>query len=609
MNSQNFSILEIGKGVGKEVSDELKDTSFHSIKCDLFAGVQVALLGLPQALAYPLIAGLPISAGIFASVYSALMAIFFSSSRFLIGGPINTISIMLQTFLADMIYTHFYNATPDERQIAALILTVQICFFVGLFQILGSVLKLGKLSQFVSQPVVRGYMAGSMFAVMFGQLFTFTGMPKEYGGATLFLKARAFFTHMHHVHWPTLTIGLFSLSIYLFIKWVNTRLPAGLIALFSATSVLYLFNQATPYMHDVALIGQGVDFVSAIPSFEFPEFDMSIINQLVPISFAIALLGVVETTMTAKMMSTKTGQAVSMNREILSVGMGNMFAAFIGAMPIALSPIRSTLNLVAGAKTRLSGLFSTVSIALFVTTFAFVLNYMPLSALSAMILVTAAYLINLKETLVCLKATPQDRFVLVATFFSCIFFSLDVAFYIGVVLSITSYLRKAAEPQLQEYRVRDTGELLSMRSVPENEPKVIRVIKVEGELFFGATTVFESSLKSFAKDKLTKVIILQLKNARDIDASTCVTLLDLADSLKAGGCHLLIAGLTFPVWEVLSISGVVDSLGKENLFLFDDVSPHHYMKKAFQRAKALTSLPEEKEQAIEIIETALPEPV
>ena len=598
MNSQNFSL--------KEVREELKETSFFSVKCDLFAGLQVALLSLPQALSYALIAGLPLSAGIFASVFSSAVAIFFSSSRYLIGGPVNTISIMLQTFLADMMFSQYQNATLDERQWGALMITAQISFLVALFQLLAAVLKLGKLTQFVSQPVVRGYMAGSMFAVMFAQLFIFFGLPKGYGGATLFLKAKAFFTHTHHIHWPTTLIGLFSLSLFLLLRRIDKRLPSGLITLFFSTSLLFLFNEFSPFMKNVAIMADGIDFVSIIPSFTFPDIDFSNVNQLVPISFAIALLSLVETTTTAKMMSTQTGQPASANREILSIGMGNLVSAFVGAMPIALSPLRSTLNQVSGAKTRLSGFFSTFFIALFVTLFAFVLNYVPLTTLSAMILVTAIYLINVKETLVCLKATPQDRFVLIATFLSCIFFSLDVAFYIGVVLSITSYLRKAAEPKLQEYRVRDTGELLSMKHLPENEPKVIRVIKVEGELFFGATTVFESSLKSFAKDNLTKVIILQLKNARDIDASTCITLLDLADSLKTAGCHFLIAGIALAEWEVLSISGVVERLGKENLF--DDLSPNHYMKKAFQRAKILANESHSPSDPIEIIEVSVPDP-
>ena len=169
-----------------------------------------------------------------------------------------------------------------------------------------------------------------------------------------------------------------------------------------------------------------------------------------------------------------------------------------------------------------------------------------------------------------------------------------MAFYIGVILSIVTYLKKAALPQVMEYAIHDTGELRSLKPGGQFEPRPIRVIKVEGELFFGATEVFESSLKAVAEDdQATKVIILQLKNARDIDATACLTLIDLYDSLKTAGCQLLITGLTIPIWEVLSISGVVDRIGKENLFLFDEMDPHYYMKKAFERAKylAMTSQP------------------
>lgn len=587
MNSENFLL--------RQIQGEIRGTSFFSIKCDFLAGLQVALLTLPQAMAYALIAGLPLSAGLFAAIFSAAIAVFFSSSRYLIAGPINSIAIMIQTSVADILYTSFRDLPDSERQMMAFMIMMQLAFIVGLFQTIAAVFKLGRLTQFVSQPVVRGYMAGSMLAVIFGQMISFTGMPESFGASSLFEKGHRLLTRFDLIDMPTFLTGSFSLMSLILLKRIDKRLPAGLITIVLATSIVYFFNETiiSDHLSSVVLIGETAERGSLLPKFTFPHFDFKLINQLFPISFAIALLGIVETTCTAKSMAAKTGQNISINQEILSIGLGNLFSAFTGAMPIAVSPVRSALNFASGAQTRLAGLFNVTLVAAMVSIFAFFVNLIPLATLSALILVTAIHLVNVKQTIVCLKATPQDRYVLLTTFLACLFFSLDVAFYIGVILSITSYLMKAAIPQVVEYAVHDSGELRAIRPVHQMESKPIRVIKVEGELFFGAAEVFENSLKAIAKDdRATKVIILQLKNARDIDATACLTLIDLSDSLKAAGCHLLIAGVTLSLWEVLSISSVVERIGKENLFLFEETTPHLYMQKAFERAKVLVALAE-----------------
>ena len=589
MNSENFLL--------HEMESEIRGSSLSTIKCDFLAGLQVALLSLPQAMAYALLAGLPLSAGLFAAIFSSLVAIFFSSSRYLIAGPVNTIAIMIQTSVADILYNGFRDLQDGERQIMALLIVMQLAFLVGIFQTVAALFKLGRLTQFVSQPVVRGYMAGCMLAVMSGQLFTFAGMNIDVSDNSLFEKGRLFLTRMDLIDWPTFLTASLSLTSLILLKRLDSRLPAGLITITLATTILYFYNHTleSHELSSVALIGQSAERSSLIPEFSFPDLDFRMMNQLVPIAFAIALLGIVETTCTVKSIAARTGQRLSINQEILSIGLANLFSSFAGAMPVSVSPLRSSLNLNSGAKTRLSGIFNVIFVVALVSIFAFFVNLIPLASLSAIILVTAVHLVNLKETIICLKATPQDRFVLITTFLACLFFSLDVAFYIGVVLSITCYLRKAAAPHVLEYAVHDSGELCALRPSRQIESKPIRVIKFEGELFFGAAEVFENSLKSVAKDdSATKVIILQLKNARDIDATACLTLIELSNSLKAAGCHLLVAGITHPVWEVLSISSVVDSIGKENLFLFDEMHPHHYMKKAFERAKSLVTLCEPK---------------
>jgi len=249
-----------------------------------------------------------------------------------------------------------------------------------------------------------------------------------------------------------------------------------------------------------------------------------------------------------------------------------------------------------GAQTR----FASMSVGLIVAAILYsvgqLVSLIPLAALAALLLNTSGRAINTKQFFLCAKATGSDAFVLWLTTLSCLFFSLDVAFYIGVVLSITLYLKKAALPQVKEYSVDDYGVLKQViHAGSSEEHRDIRVIKIEGELFFGAADLFQTTLKTMAEDDTnTRVIILHLKNARDIDATTCLALQQLYDYLKSSGRYLIACGLTWQTWEVLSDSGIVELIGKENLFVFDERHPQDFMIKAFARARLLNTpkLPE-----------------
>lgn len=582
VNAETFSFEALREEIGK--------ISKSTLKADLMAGLQVALLTLPQALAYSLVAGLPLSCGLFAAIFSPLIAILFSSSRTLIAGPVNTIAIMIQMSIADILFTSFRDLSGGEREMLAVQLVIQLAFMVGFFQVMISLFKLGRLTQFISYAVVLGYLGGSLNAVVINQLYPFLGLTPDKEAVSLFDKLVDVITHFKGFDPITAGVGLVSFLSIIFLKRVNRKLPAALITICFATIAIYFFQEVVMNDHfdAVKLVGTSSERTSLVPEIYFPWLDFKMMNQLLPISFAIALLAMLETSCTSKLIAAKTKEKISVNQEIFSIGMGNIVSSLVGAMPISVSPTRSGLNADMGARTRMAGVFNVLFVAMLISLFAFFVNSIPIATLSALIIITVFGLVNFRHCLICLKATKGDRWVLICTFLSCLFFSLDIAFYIGVSLSITMYLKKAAVPQVVEYSVQENGELKAINIHTQFQSKPVRVIKVEGELFFASAEVFENTLKAITdEDAGTKVIILQVKNARDIDATTCLTLIELNESLKKQGCHLLIAGLTHPVWDVLSYSGAVDNIGKDNLFLFDEKHPHRYLQKALEKANLL----------------------
>ncbi len=582
---------------------DLKGYRKETLFADAYAAITVAMLTLPQAMAYAMLAGLPISCGIFAAIYSSLIASIFGSSKHLIVGPSNAIAILVQAGTSEIIFTYYRDIGPAERELMAVQILTTLTLLIGFFQILAVGLKLGRLSQFISHSVVIGYIMGTTIAVVINQIFTLLGIPRMPGVHSLYERGVYLLYHLNEFHVPTAIIGIFSLSLILILKRINKRIPAAFITLVVTGIFIHLAHLTLDFfgegffdfsssaklsLEGIQRVGDNGILSEVIPRIDFPYFDMRDMNALLPTAFAIAVLSVMETSSAAKSVAANSGQRLSNNQEILGIGLGNLTSSLIGGMPVSGSPSRSSINYQSGAETRVSAILNVFFVMLTLIIFNYFIGLIPLPALAALLLFTAISVVNRNQFLLCFKATRSDALVLGVTVLSCIFFSFDIAFYIGVGMSITLYLKKAAIPQLVEFEVDDDGELKNINHCKIQAHRSIRVIKVEGELFFGAADLFQSTLKAIAEDDThTKVIILQLKNARDIDATVCLALQQLHNYLRSSGRHLLACGLTEPIWDVLNDSGLIDKLGKDNLFVFDERHPQQYMQKAIQRAKEL----------------------
>lgn len=592
------------------IRGDLKHYSWKTLKQDASAGLSVAFLTVPQAMAYALVAGMPLSCGIFAAIFSAIIATVFGSSRHLVVGPSNAIALLVQAATTEVMYAYYRNVTGPEWDIMAVMIMTQLTVLVGAFQLVAAVCKLGRLTHFVSHSVIIGYIVGAALAVMITQLSTFLGLPSMQGVYSLYQRAAYIVTHLNLIYWPTAILGICSIIMLVTLKRTWKKLPAAVIVLIVAGIAVHLLGISSytetelfdPYEDEaiqrVTLIGDAGEVHGILPHLSLPYFDPGIMNHLLPFAFAVALLSILETTSVAKTIATNSGQHLSINQEIFGLGLANFFASFISALPSSGSPSRSPILFDSGGKTRFAGIFNAFFSLLIVFVFGFFVTRIPLAALAAILLVNAVSIVNPKQFLLCLKATRSDAFVLITTLLSCLFFSLHIAFYIGIVLSITLYLKKASMPLLIECTFDDNGKLGNIDFAKKREKSKIRMINVQGELFFGAADLFQTTLKALAEDdNVTKVIILRLKNARDIDATACLALQQLYEYLASSNRHLILCGLTDQSWEVLCDSGLVEQIGKENLVTFNEQNPNLTVQKALNRAKVLIGSTEEVDDA------------
>jgi sulfate permease, SulP family len=581
--------------------NDIGHASVSSLRRDLIAGITVALLTVPQTMAYALIAGLPMSCGIFAAIFSAMIASMCGSSRHLVVGPSSAIAILIQAGTAHILYTYYRDVSGVEREFMAVNILMQLSFLVGIFQLIGAVFKLGRLTQFISHSVIVGYLIGVAAAVVVAQSYTLLGITQYEGVHTTYDRFLHLVVSLQSVHWPTALVGLFSIASILLLRKIDPRIPAGTIMLLIVSMIVYgesqiieggFFGTANVVeverTYHIQQVGDTGLLYGLIPHWSLPYFNWKLMNSMIPFAFAVSLLSILESTSVSRAIAASSGQRLSVNQELLGLSIGNLISSFVAAMPISGSPSRSALNYHMGAQSRFAAIFSAMAVLLFVFVFQSMISMIPLTALAALVLVTIVRIVNKQQLMLCLNATNSDAFVLWTTVIACIFFSLDVAFYIGAALSITLYLKKAAVPQVEEFEFDEKGTM--HLSTPEelSKEKNIRFVKVEGELFFGAADIFHSTLKALTlADTTTKVIVLQLKNARDMDATACLALQQLHDYLQSSARQLVICGITPGVWRVLRDSGLMLVIGKENLFAFDEEHPNKHMHCAMVRAGEL----------------------
>ncbi len=567
------------------------------LNADLRAALNVTMLALPQAIAYAAIAGLDIIYGVVSSAVAALVAPFFASSRFNVLGPTNATAFMLFSFFA-------LNPELKERLPDLLPLLVVM---IGIVSIVGALLKVADLIQYISRSVLVGYMAGAAVLIIGNQLKPLLGLsayvdPKK--TATFFGLVGELIRSVKFTDWVPMAIGVGTLAIYLaFRKW-KKNWPAFSIALVLGSGIF------GPLIHfDIGSFGgQAVfstfGFQELIPSAPdiFHRTIFNDISALLGVAMAISFLATLENTLMAKSISSQTGDRVDVNQDMFSVGMANVGSALAGGMPASGSLTRSILNFRSGAMTRAApvytGIFSLILVVMIAwskSTGLNILDYIPKAALAALVIAISFSLFNVHQIRICLRSTTDDAVVIAFTFLSTLLAPLHVAIFIGVAISITLFLRKASKPYLTEYEFNETGELREKEGAKARPMPAISIVHVEGDLFFGASELFRTQIQRTVADPAIKVIILRLKNARHLDATSVMALEDLVRFMRRQELHLLISGATKDVYKVLKRSGILETLqegadrrqGESNIFLTMPSNPNISTRDALRRAQQL----------------------
>lgn len=520
---------------------------------EMIAAVGVVTLSVPQGVAYAMIAGLPPAMGLYATCIPVIVGSLLRSSRHVVAGPTNALSLLVGGALVGQ--------SSDPMSAA-----ITLALLVGLMQVGAGLLRLGSVVDYISSPVVLGYISGAGVLIGVGQLHNITGTTGPKGGLLTTLQG---WLSVGPASAEPLAVGFAVATVVLLVgmRRLVPKIPGAVVAMVLAIGVnilLSLEDAGLAVIADIAPVPTG------LPPLTIP--DLSLAVGLLPAAVACTVLSLVESSAIARAIASDTGQRLSSSREFFGQGMSNIAAAFSGGYPISGSLSRSALNAQLGAETRWAGVASGVLMLLVMLVLGPIVDHTPIAALAGLLLVVAFQLIDVPKIKRTIQTRPADGIAFGVTFIAALLIPLNQAIYLGVGISVVLFLQRARMISVLEMvigprgRLRTISDPLTDDTLPEGFSRCqrIKILHVEGVLFFGAAGELQLALDEAAAG--VDVLVVRIKRTQGIDVTVIDVLESVAIAMDRRGQHLLLVGMPPRVMATLQRAGAVEILGEDALF-------------------------------------------
>lgn len=476
--------------------------SWALLRKDIPAGLTVAVISFPLAMALAIASGVAPERGLYTAIIAGFLISLLGGSRYQIGGPTGAFVVIVY----NIIQQHGY----DGLAIATLM--------AGAMLIIMGFAQFGSLIKYIPYPLITGFTAGIAVIIFSLQIKDFLGLSISYIPGDFIGKWAVYFANLSTLHWPTFGVGLATLGVIVFLRKFYPRLPSFLIAIGISAALVYLFNLP------IATVGSRFGaLANHLPSFSLPTFpSWETTVMLMPSAFTIALLAGIESLLSAVVADGMTGRRHKSNCELVAQGIANIASILGGGIPATGAIARTATNIKSDAQTPFSGLFHALFVTLFLVVLSPLAQWIPLTSLGAILIIIAWNMSESRHFLYLMHAPKSDRAVLLATFSLTIFADLVIAIQTGIVLASLLFMKrmsdvtelKYGESLLQE----DQEEPDIVEATPYIEmPQGVEIFQMNGPFFFGATTLFSDVLNQIRKQ--TKIFILRMHNVPIMDAT------------------------------------------------------------------------------------------
>lgn len=527
----------------------------RTLRKDAVAGLTVAVLLVPQAMAYAMLGGVPPVVGLYASFLPLLLYATLGTSRQLAVGP---------TAMDSLLVMAGASAVAPIGSPQFLTAATVLAGLAGVLQFGMGALRLGFLVNFLSRPVIGGFTTAAALVIAGSQLGAFAGVESP-RASTLHRLLQGLAPAMSHVHWPTLTLSSVSLLALLALKRWAPKLPGSLLVVAGATASTAVFRLDRL---GVRVVGQ---VPSALPELALPAFDMQLLTQLFPTGAMLALVGFMEAISVAKAIAEKHGQTIDADREMLALGLANFGAFFSGAYPVTGGFSRSAVADDAGAQSKWTGVFAALGIGATLLWLTPLFFFLPHGTLAALVLLAASGLLRGREVVALWRIRRVDAALWVVTLLVTLFVGIGQGILAGVFASLAMFIRRSTQPHTAELgRLPGTSVFRNLKHYPEAEliPGVV-ILRMDASLYFANTTFFKEQVTRYVNDAQRPIrsVLIDASSINDLDCSGEVALRELAESLGAAGKKLYFGNVKYPVAEVMRRSGFMSHLGENHFFL------------------------------------------
>ena len=532
---------------------DLRNYNKEKLTADLIAGLIVGIVALPLAIAFGIASGVSPSQGILTAIIGGFLVSALGGSRVQIGGPTGAFIVIIFGIVSD-----------PALGLPGLMLATMLA---GMFLILLGFCRLGTIIKFIPYPIVVGFTSGIAVTIFTTQIKDLLGLSIEGSLPGDFIsKWDVYFHHLSTIDWMTAAIGIVSILIIAFTPKIHKKLPGSLLAIIIMTITVYFVNEYSDF-HIATIHDSFGDIRAEIPPLQVPNLSWENVKQLFPTAMVIAVLGAIESLLSATVADGVRGYHHNSNQELIGQGVANLCTPLFGGIPCTGAIARTMTNINNGGRTPVAGIVHAVTLLVIFLLLMPLAGYIPMACLAG-VLVVVSYNMSGWRTFVQLMKNPKsDIAVLLVTFFLTVIFDLTIAIEVGLLIACLLFMRRMAETT----EIKVIADEIDPNDETDAElheehliiPDGVEVYEINGPYFFGIANKFEDLMTTMSDRPLVRVI--RMRRVPFVDSTGMHNLQNLCTIARREGTHIVLSGVRENVYATLEHAGFCELLGKHNI--------------------------------------------
>jgi SulP family sulfate permease len=527
----------------------LKTYTKKQFYSDLMAGVIVGIVALPLAIAFGIASGVSPEKGLYTAIIAGFIISFLGGSKVQIGGPTGAFIVIVYGIVQQYGITGLAIAT----------------FIAGVILVVMGFLKLGTIIKFIPYPVVVGFTSGIALTIFATQVKDFLGLHIERMPADFIQKWIEYVKNISTINVWALLVGIFTILIITLTPKITKKIPGSLIAIIAMTALVYLLRTKFG-INNIETIGDKFNISATLPHATTPAINFDTIRTLLPVAFTIAMLGAIESLLSATVADGVIGDRHDSNTELIAQGIANIITPIFGGIPATGAIARTMTNINNGGKTPIAGIIHAIVLGIILLFLGNLTKHIPMACLAGVLMIVAYNMSEWRTFRSLMRNSKSDVAVLITTFLLTVIFDLTIAVEIGLLMAILLFIKRISETSTISVLTNKIDSTYAEQGMNNDEldiPKGVEVYEIEGPFFFGLANKFDEIMKQMG-DK-PRIRIIRMRNVPFIDSTGIHNLENLIRMSHKENITILLSGVNQNVKKSLETANINQIIGDENI--------------------------------------------